>query len=427
MSTTFVLSASDMDSIVAAKILCHLHPGATHLSSTRRNMYLPDGSTLYIVRGYMGVARLKELSNQYNIIVYDLDISDEFKAQDVLRSCKIDLRFAPTNMTISEFVWQSEATGETPLLVKLTRDYMRWEFNYDESIPFHYSFDLLDPKFGNSNQPLFAQLLTDKDDSTIFGMVEQGTRIQRYIDKLHTLMCKELVFTSEIVDSSVLCANVHGASSLFFESINDLDSYDMAMTFRYDPSMHKVGHTLYAVDPEVDVSMLAHIHGGGGHKHSAGFTEERLICDRSESHNYSGNQISNMLEVDGIDNVVLDYLAFRIYGYQRNAFYGTYHGQEAVFYNSPYIVPGDFFRNIELRDSKVAVQFWMNAAGIYVLAAKGVNSFELGDEFGNKIGPYRVTETAIIVDCKFYDRSIGNDVFWPEDEYFTTVVTAELP
>lgn len=247
-------------------------------------------------------------------------------------------------------------------------------------------------------------------------LVENGTAIQKYLDETNANLCKELAFEAKIGEHSVICANAPGVSSQFFAAKTDVDHYDVALAFGFIPSNGKIRCTLYAIDPEVDVSAIAKQFGGGGHKGAAGFTSYSLpfvqFSCAGAPHNW-----------DALDNdtqlppAVIEYLHQRIHGFQSRAFYGKYRGKEAVFYNSPYLTPTPFFSQIKTGGYEVGVQFSMTSSGMYRVASTSLTDEALPFDFGEEHGKYRIEEVGILSEAIFNQGGIDQDILWKKDSF----------
>ena len=202
-----------------------------------------------------------------------------------------------------------------------------------------------------------------------------------------------------------------GASSLFFSYKLDIDVYEIAMTFALVPQSGKIRHTLYAIDPEINVGTIAALHGGGGHKGAAGFVESNMVFGKLES--IAGDiDYNTLLDHNLITSSVSQYIYANIHGYQRNAFYGTYQGKKCVFYNTPYLTISDYFAEIFTDDCEIAVTFCLNGTGMYRIATKSLTSDKLPDSFGNQFGDYRIEQLPELVGATFNKSFLEPEIFW---------------
>lgn len=408
MNESFILSASDMDSIISSKILCKFYSDACHLSIKRDIDLLPQGSTLLLVRSYLTVSAVLELAKRYNVYVYDLPISDLYQGREKLVAQNIKCLWATTKDTLAYAIWENYYTAiDRPMIVKYTQDYMKWKFDLPETRSVHYAYELVDQKFGQSS---ILNALIDKDDSSLNKMITDGNDIDTYVNSINEILNKELSFDATLDGSSVICANIPGNNSMVFAENIELGAYELAMLFRYQPGNNKVRSTLFGISPELDVGAICKEHGGGGHTGVGGFTSKGLPFSRMttvmEAVDYSKYLDKSLLTVP-----VLKYIYNNIHGYQGNAFYGTIFGKKAVFYNSPYLTDSDFFTNIRIDDCEVKVLFCINGQGLYRISSESSNGELLDDRFGTVCGKYRIDVKPELLECTFNNKNIANDMF----------------
>ena len=410
MKDIFVLSASDMDSIAGAKVLCKAHPDATHLSATRKHYDFPEGSILMLVRSYLKIEHIVTLSKRFEIVIFDLDISELFEAKDELTKAGCQCHFSEHDQTISDYLWNHCFPGKsTPVFLKHVYDYMRWEFKLNNSLAIHYAYENIDSKFGNNSQGWFNALLSD-DAYILNRMIEEGKQIEQYLLIVHGQLNKELCFKTTLEDHSLICANIPGVNSLFFSKFQDIYSFDAAVVFGYQPSIHRIRHTIYRINEDIDVGTIAKQHGGGGHAYAAGFTTPGFLFNIMES---DGGEVDydKIISSSLMSAPVLKHIEMNIYAWQKNAFYGTIFGENAVFYNSPYLVQTNFFSSVSTRDCKIKVQFCLNGQGLYRIACQSVDGMPLPSKFGKRFGNYSVDIVPHLHHAVFNDDRIKQDIF----------------
>ncbi|MEI7668263.1 MAG: hypothetical protein WCI62_04665, partial [Erysipelotrichaceae bacterium] len=75
-------------------------------------------------------------------------------------------------------------------------------------------------------------------------------------------------FETEFAGLRAICMNVGGANATYFNSIWDEEKYDMMIAFCFTGLHWK--YTMFTTK-EIDLSIIAKDHGGGGHRQAAGF------------------------------------------------------------------------------------------------------------------------------------------------------------
>jgi hypothetical protein len=410
----FVLSCGDMDSIMASKIICKAIPGSIHLAASRKQIDVPNGSLIYLVRPYMGYRRICDLLHNYEVRLIDYDVSDEYKSKDLLESngCKTTWVKTKENV-LSEVVWDMFFNGkEKPEIIKHVRDYMKWEFQIENTLAIHYGYELIIPKFG-SNSSVFGKLL-DNDVDALNHLKAGGLEIKGYVDFVNSELLKELGFSATIDGRPVICANIAGVNSLFFNvDGTQIDSYDIAQTFYYVPANNMVHSAIYAISDDIDVGKLASDHfQGGGNRGAAGFNTRGLPFDKIEAETMGTTDYEGMIKASIKSSNIIQYVKSKIHGWPRNTFYGTWRGMSAVFYNTPFLIGTDFFEKMDTRGCDVRVTFCMLGNGHYRIACKGKDGFPLPDEFGKKVDAYSIETLPELVHATFTKGEIKKDMFF---------------
>jgi len=257
---------------------------------------------------------------------------------------------------------------------------------------------------------LFNKILDD-DKAIMDELLSCGTDIQKYYDILFKCLLNELSFEADIDKIPTLCANVSGVNSLFFSHYPMFDHFDIAMTFSYQPSTNNIRHTLYSINPEINVDKIAKTYKGGGHKGAAGFTWNQLPFKCIKSNSSSKPDYATMLNASIMSGNVIEYIKRKIHCWQRNVFYGTWKGKKAVFCNSPILTSTDFFENIDVTDCELKIQFCMVCNGMYRIACQSTNGLDLSDEYGDKYDKYRISILPDLTYATFTSANIEKDVF----------------
>ena len=164
---------------------------------------------------------------------------------------------------------------------------LTWEyFHPNEEIPegvkllgLNDIFDLKDPRvrpfeyavqsFGVNRpgdeiwQKLFANQL-DIDE-----MVSKGEAILSWIKVRNYRLVRSMAFESEYKGYKCICANMPQGYSEFFDSLENLDDYDVMINF-FMNKRKTWNLSFYSEKDNVNVSDIAAEFGGGGHQHAAG-------------------------------------------------------------------------------------------------------------------------------------------------------------
>lgn len=169
-------------------------------------------------------------------------------------------------------VWEHLFDGSMPRAVKLLAEYDVWNHEDPDCLPFQYGMRNLDtdPKaniwdfvFDEYNYP-----------NLIKGIVSDGRTIIDYETKQNAIKARAMCF--EIMLGSLCCiaANQGITNSKFFDSVWDPKKYDAMLLFNWRKGQWNI--SLYTDRPDIDVSEVAKLHDGGGHKGAAGFQCKEL-------------------------------------------------------------------------------------------------------------------------------------------------------
>lgn len=131
--------------------------------------------------------------------------------------------------------------------------------------PFEYAIQSL-----GVNKPtdaIWQKLIHNEVD--INEMVEKGEGILSWIKARNYRLVRTLAFESSYQGYKCICANMPQGYSEFFDSLDNLDDYDVMVNFYMDKK-NTWRMTFYTAKDGIDVSKLAASFGGGGHVRAAG-------------------------------------------------------------------------------------------------------------------------------------------------------------
>ena len=130
--------------------------------------------------------------------------------------------------------------------------------------PFEYAIQSLG--VNRPTDPIWQQLINNEID--IDEMVKKGESILSWIKIRNYRLVRTLAFESRYMGYRCICANMPQGYSEFFDSVDNLNEYDVMINFYMDKN-NKWKMTFYS-EKEIDVSKIAESYGGGGHFHAAG-------------------------------------------------------------------------------------------------------------------------------------------------------------
>ena len=171
-----------------------------------------------------------------------------------------------------ELTWKYLFPNEVmPDTVHYLGRYDVWDHSDPDTMPFQYAAQscLDDPEAGRWQIMLNPQC----SPTLIQDFIDEGRVIIRFLQMDNEVRSRAYCFETEIDGYKALCANAR-ASSTWFESKWDRAKYDVMLTFiRLPTGMWSC--SVYS-EGDVDCSVIAKNHGGGGHQRAAGFQCEEL-------------------------------------------------------------------------------------------------------------------------------------------------------
>ena len=140
--------------------------------------------------------------------------------------------------------------------------------------PFEYAMQSM-----GVNKPsdlIWLKLFNDELD--INQMVEKGKAILSYIQNRNYRLVRSQAFESFVNGYKCICANIAQGYSEFYDSLENLDDYDVMINF-FMNKKNCWNLSFYTAKDNVDVSKLAAKFGGGGHKKAAGASALKKLPD----------------------------------------------------------------------------------------------------------------------------------------------------
>lgn len=141
------------------------------------------------------------------------------------------------------------------------------KYNWDTQVlPFHYGVR----KYNLPNDKEFLYLLGKSTDveNAVQDLIDEGTIKLNEIRESHKRDCERMAFETTLDGLKCIAINKL-TSSMVFDSIWDNTKYDAMLVFAFQKNYWTC--SLYTDKPEIDLSVIAKAHGGGGHRSAAGF------------------------------------------------------------------------------------------------------------------------------------------------------------
>lgn len=171
------------------------------------------------------------------------------------------------------YMWFMDCTfDKIPKYVQLVSDYDTWAHKMPDSDAFKLGID----RYKND---VFDNVWERLDESSLISykdIIIEGYTIKSYIDRDNESYLNSYGFESEIDGVTVYAVNKSSNSWIFGDLIN---SYPAVVVFVFNGSRWK--YSIFSSDKGADCQKIAENHGGGGHKHAAGFMSDELLLRRS--------------------------------------------------------------------------------------------------------------------------------------------------
>lgn len=234
------------------------------------------GEKVFVVDFCFEVAEMIGLNIKADLVWIDHHISSMSKMSDYTDTAII-AGIREVGMGACALVWRFiNEPLSMPYSVQLLAEYDVWNHSDVNTLPFQYGMRELDDSSVTS--PIWTELFKiSMCEFAIHNICETGKIIIRYESKQNKIYAKSMSFEFLLEDLRVLAINKACANSRLFDSVFDPAKHDLMMLFDVKPD--QVSHSLYSLPEGPDVSKIAEIYGGGGHRNAAGFTLSMSLYD----------------------------------------------------------------------------------------------------------------------------------------------------
>lgn len=172
-----------------------------------------------------------------------------------------------------ELTWEYFHPAEpVPEGVKLLALNDIFDLRDDRVRPFEYAFQSLGVNMPDDTN--WTKLF--HNELNIADMVEKGRAILSWIRVRNYRSVRSMSFESEFQGLKCICANMAYGYSEFYDSVENIHDYDFSINF-YMNKNNQWNMTFYALKPNIDVSKIAAVLGGGGHKGAAGASAQKQL------------------------------------------------------------------------------------------------------------------------------------------------------
>jgi hypothetical protein len=211
----------------------------------------------------------------------------ELPAIEITKDSLLEKNEAACTLTFKYIMWFTDrGDGEInfnsqrenkkiPMPIALIGDRDCWEYKYGEkSNYFHeatFNYDL-------SSESNFFDTIIGNNFTCLHKLamiMKEGKFLYEYNKRRNEYIVKQYGFHVKFHEYNCLALNTTAKSSDALDGEENLDKYDILIPFYYYGGLFH--YSLYTNKENIDVSKIAEVFGGGGHKNAAGFRTTSII------------------------------------------------------------------------------------------------------------------------------------------------------
>lgn len=353
----YVLTPFDLESVVTAKVILHYSKG-THLSISRKRSDLPYASTVYLIKPYMDVATVQQLCKEHAVTIISYTDIDLYKHAEDLDCNKIWIEREPDGKCLFEIMYDlyRKETPDTifsserpkdenhyPTFFEYVRELTKWTIKSDETLPFKYGVSTLGVVF--RNQDVYDVLIAD-DKGTLNDIINKGKEIHDYLADYNKALIRMLAVAGKLKkgEEHMVAANASSDSLLFNSIVPDKINADLISTFHTIPFKHTVSFSLYRVNPDISIKEIAKRYDGGGYDNAGNIMLKDtwpadFEFEQGDIELHYPKELFEDRYTETVDRFIRETMIPRKYALT----YGSFEGKNAVFCNTPFLPPFNFF------------------------------------------------------------------------------------
>lgn len=338
----YVLTPYDLESVVTAKVVINRFNGY-HLSISRKKGSIPYASNVYVIKPFISFNAMAALCKEYSVTLVNYTDSSLYNYRDKLDCKQIWIERTNDGKCLFEEMYNRlNPNKEYPKFFEYVRDYTRWTLLDDNTLSFKYGLSTMDVVF--KNQEVYNKLLAN-DKDTLNEIVNIGTKIREYMEIYNRVVSNMTVVPGRMKNNGeyIAAANAALDSLLFVDYVPEKINADLVVTFHPIPFKHTTNYTLYRIQLDVDVGEIARRYGGGGYAGCANIQSEESPIEFDFENvteiKYSSTLFDKKVYTENIDKYFRENVIPRKY----TLTYGEYEGKRAVFSNTPFLPPYNFF------------------------------------------------------------------------------------
>lgn len=209
--------------------------------------------------------KLWEITHDITWIDHHARTIEKLECNEIIKSLK---GIRSSDKAACELTWDFLFPNDKiPEAVLMIGDYDTWKFKHPDTETFQEGIKL---RCTNPELYTWNHLLSGNkdDDYLVDEIISDGEIAVKYRDSYYETLISSLSFETKFEGYKCIACNAAKINSKLFNSVKDLDKYDIMISFFFDGNQWTV--SLYT-SKDIDVAKLAEKYGGGGHKKAAGF------------------------------------------------------------------------------------------------------------------------------------------------------------
>ena len=277
----YCITHTDMDGFASGSVVRYaMHPRYVRIWMTNYGRefdtsQIENGALVYITDFCLPIEQMQDLFRRCKLIWID-------HHKSAIESAALAEFTPPGKYEIGtksgcKLAWEYLFPDKpVPKCIELVSDYDTWQFIYPDTEAMVTGLQYEDMRPNNNEAyELWSQMLNGFNDP-VDKFIKLGTTLLTYQRAKAKTLCEFGAFSCNVHGYSALVLNISGVNSKVFDyPVSQMKNKpDVLMTFGFTGSTGLWRYTIYALNPEVDVSKIAVEQGGGGHEGAAGFTRD---------------------------------------------------------------------------------------------------------------------------------------------------------
>ena len=264
--STMALYRNDIDGVASAAILRYFYPETICIplwyGAKPPWDKLEGVDTIYILDFDCGADNTFQLTKGDRKIIHIAHVNPIDITWVDNKECFTEI-FDPKVSTCVQ-TWNLLSNNQPiPTILEYISDYDLWTKALPDTMIYYNGLQTTNIKPYPNTDALWNKLLNN-DAEQLAILKERGIAITKYIDTTNDLVCKDLVYETEVDGKKFLVCNYRGGNSSIFDKVVDPTKHDYTATWAYIGSSGAYRVSVYAVKPENDAGEFCRNFNGGG-------------------------------------------------------------------------------------------------------------------------------------------------------------------